>query len=162
MTTTCPECSRAIADDETVVIHGGNVYHIPCRDRVRHRHYECRTDLPAITSMKTAGCARCRTGIVFEASSKIAGQRVCGVCYHEHILAEQQAEAKRCAERQKGPGSVSPIIPTISYTLTPQRFVLEIPVEALPALSQDAHTRMLDMLNAWILRHKPTVVKDAS
>lgn len=44
---------------------------------------------------------------------------------------------------------------TINYTLTPQRFVLEIPVEALANLSEDSHTRMLAMLNAWINQHKP-------
>jgi len=47
---------------------------------------------------------------------------------------------------------------TIFYAMTPQRFILEIPVEALANLSQDSHTRMLDMLNAWILRHKPLTV----
>ena len=49
---------------------------------------------------------------------------------------------------------------TINYTMTPDRFVLEIPVSALANLSTDAHTRMLEMLNAWILRHKPLVVKE--
>ena len=46
-------------------------------------------------------------------------------------------------------------MPTINYTITPQRFVLEIPVEALANLSEDAHTRMLAMLNDWINQHKP-------
>jgi hypothetical protein len=46
----------------------------------------------------------------------------------------------------------------IRYTMTPERFALEIPVAALANLSQDAHTRMLAMLNEWILRHKPTTV----
>ena len=45
--------------------------------------------------------------------------------------------------------------PTINYTMTPKRFMVEIPVAALANLSTDAHTRMLEMLNAWILRHKP-------
>lgn len=48
--------------------------------------------------------------------------------------------------------------PTISYTMTNQIFRLEIPVEALANLSTDDHTRMLDMLNAWIQRHKPLKV----
>jgi hypothetical protein len=48
---------------------------------------------------------------------------------------------------------------TIDYTITPRRFILDIPVEALAGLSPDAHTRMLAMLNAWITEHKPVVVK---
>ena len=46
---------------------------------------------------------------------------------------------------------------TIHYIMTPDQFMLRIPVGALAGLSQDSHTRMLAMLNEWILRHKPTV-----
>lgn len=48
---------------------------------------------------------------------------------------------------------------TIEYTMTPQRFVMEIPVEALANLSHDDHTRMLAMLSDWIARHKPPKVE---
>ncbi len=47
----------------------------------------------------------------------------------------------------------------IAYCISPSRFTLDIPVEALAGLSPDAHTRMLAMLNAWITEHKPVVVK---
>jgi hypothetical protein len=46
----------------------------------------------------------------------------------------------------------------IRYTMTPERFALDIPVGALANLTQDSHTRMLAMLNEWILRHKPVTV----
>ena len=45
--------------------------------------------------------------------------------------------------------------PTIEYQITPRRFILDIPVEALANLNADAHTRLLAMLNAWITEHKP-------
>ena len=48
-----------------------------------------------------------------------------------------------------------PIRSCIDYTITPHRFVLDIPVEALANLTPDAHTRMLAMLNNWITEHKP-------
>jgi hypothetical protein len=56
-------------------------------------------------------------------------------------------------------GTAVPREPTITYTITPDRFSLDIPVEALANLTNDGQTRLLDMLNAWILRHKPPVVK---
>lgn len=49
--------------------------------------------------------------------------------------------------------------PTINYTITPQKFVLEIPVEALVNLSEDSHTRILAMLNAWIAQYKSRTEK---
>jgi hypothetical protein len=50
-------------------------------------------------------------------------------------------------------------IPPIEYHVSHREFMLKIPVEALAGMSQDAHTRMLGMLNDWISRHKPVVVK---
>jgi len=53
-------------------------------------------------------------------------------------------------------------VPCIDYHITPRRFQLDIPVEALAHFSPDAHTRMLAMLNAWITEHtpKPVAAKD--
>jgi len=53
-----------------------------------------------------------------------------------------------------------PMARTINYTITPRRFILDIPVEALANLSGDAHTRMLAMLNAWIVENKPPRTRD--
>lgn len=52
-----------------------------------------------------------------------------------------------------------PAPPTIHYQITPHRFVLDIPVEALANLGHDSHTRLIAMLNDWIIRHKPLTVK---
>lgn len=86
---------------------------------------------------------------------------VAGVVWHARCK-DHYDHARRCG--------VGPLMSTatlherlidrcINYTITPQRFVLDIPVEALAGLSPDAHTRMLAMLNAWITEHKPVVVK---
>lgn len=50
-------------------------------------------------------------------------------------------------------------VPCINYEITPRRFQLDIPVEALANLTSDGHTRMLAMLNAWITEHTPPKVK---
>ena len=47
---------------------------------------------------------------------------------------------------------------TIFYTMTPDRFQLDIPVEALANLSEDSHPRMLAMISEWIARHKPITI----
>ena len=47
---------------------------------------------------------------------------------------------------------------TIFYTMTPDRFRLDIPVGALANLSPDAHTRILAMVTDWINRHKPITI----
>jgi len=52
--------------------------------------------------------------------------------------------------------------PTIDYTITPKRFILDIPVEALANLNADAHTRLLAILNAWITEHTPKPVAAAA
>ena len=85
---------------------------------------------------------------------------LCDACWCE--------EARRVHETNKQifdlwwqrDGTTRPRNPeSITYTLTPRRFQLDIPVEALVALGNDDHTRLIDMLNAWILRHKPPKVK---
>jgi len=89
-------------------------------------------------------------------------------CYNNRVLGyggsqvtemDPAAWAQWSAASGAKPVRVTDPVPTINYTMTPERFVLEIPVEALPALTNDAHTRMLAMLSDWIARHKPPVVR---
>jgi hypothetical protein len=49
---------------------------------------------------------------------------------------------------------------TIDYMITPKCFVLRVPVEALANLTPDAQTRMLNMLNTWVIEHKPPRCRD--
>jgi len=104
-----------------------------------------------VSSTGTAACPACRDGVITLHSKTIDGAYVCDNCFRRHAAGTLLV---RRADR-----TVTESPPTINYTMTPQRFMLEIPVEALPALTNDAHTRMLAMLSDWIARHKPPVVR---
>jgi len=45
--------------------------------------------------------------------------------------------------------------PTIQYNMSPQRFMLEIPVEALANMDPISEQRLHDMLGYWITLNRP-------
>ena len=111
----------------------------------------------AVPIDQTAACPRCTMGVITKDSQWLDGRRICDACFMkatEGVTAMgQKAQAM---DYDIGKVRISP--KTIDYTITPKRFTLDIPVEALDALTPDAHTRMLAMLNNWITENKPPVV----
>lgn len=87
-------------------------------------------------------------------------QREAGPLMSTATLHERLMETKPLLfECTDDPRPISFPPPTIHYNITPKRFLLDIPVEALANMTPDAHTRILAMLNAWINENKPPVLK---
>jgi hypothetical protein len=97
------------------------------------------------------GCPWCLKAVLDDDTIQVKD----GVTWHARCkdLHDSAERSRRAKGMEIGCNAVKDT--TIRYTMTPERFMLEIPVAALATLNQDAHTRMLAMLNEWILRHKP-------
>lgn len=78
--------------------------------------------------------------------------------YAMHRSLMKKIEDQRAMEQMARETVKAVPVSTINYTITPHRFVLDVPVAALANLSEDSHTRMLAMISEWIARHKPPKV----
>lgn len=124
----CPWCSEIVNDDDTVqCTMDGVTWHARCKDMHDTKRRRERMMKPQIGDVDPATWAR---------------------------MSEAAGATPVFFERTNDPRPIQ-FQPTIDYTITPKRFILDIPVEALASLTPDAHTRMLAMLNNWVTENKP-------